>query len=304
MRAKTLFIASALAVLLGTHGSAQVRTFVATYGLDTNPCTLADPCRNFGPAVAAVGSGGEVLALDSGGYGPVTINRPVTLAPAPGIHAAIAPTSGTAIFVVGGASPTIIRGLYLNGLGAARGIELYAGNFHIENVTVRGFAGYGLASWSGSNVAVTNSSFSENFIGANIYESVGSLSETRLNNNVLGLQVYYNGKASCVDCEISGNSSRGAAASGAWNRYGELVLERCLLANNFTGVYVSRDSASGGGPASLATAWVSDCTITNNQFGTWDEIDGCADCARLYTRMNNTIEGNAFGVVTGPFLAK
>src|SRR5438876_10812064 len=53
-------------------GSAQ-RSFVsANHGNDANPCTVTLPCRNFAAAIAQTMAGGEVIALDSGGHGPVT----------------------------------------------------------------------------------------------------------------------------------------------------------------------------------------------------------------------------------------
>lgn len=304
MKRKLAFVVAAVIASWGGTVSAQVRTFVASYGVDTNPCTLADPCRNFEPAVNAVATGGEVVALDSAGYGPVNITKAVTIAAAPGVHAAIAPTGGAA--VVSGSSPVIIRGLYLNGLGASSGFQLFSGFTQLENITARGFSAYGLQSGTGGFVIITNSSFSENLIGVRIFESVGAISGSKLNNNTIGLQTYYNGKASCLDCVISGNQ-HGAQAEGAYQRYGELVLERCHITNNAVfGVYADAGAANQGGVGSLATIWVSNSTITNNLYGTWpeDTAPGCIGCARVFTRENNTVEGNVDSLFTGPFVPR
>src|SRR6185369_15949081 len=56
-------------------GSAQ-RTFVASYGVSANTgfnCSIAKPCRAFNEAITVTNLGGEVIVLDSAGYGPVTI---------------------------------------------------------------------------------------------------------------------------------------------------------------------------------------------------------------------------------------
>ena len=37
------------------------RTFVASNGVDTNPCSLVAPCRTFDTAIGAVNAGGEVI---------------------------------------------------------------------------------------------------------------------------------------------------------------------------------------------------------------------------------------------------
>ena len=56
------------------HAAAQ-RTFVSAGGVDNPNCSLAAPCRSFASAIAATLSGGEVIVLDSAGYGPVTITK-------------------------------------------------------------------------------------------------------------------------------------------------------------------------------------------------------------------------------------
>ena len=75
-------------IIITLAGSAMAyaqpqRTFVsAQTGNDANTvnnCSVTQPCRNFNAAVGVVNAGGEVVALDSGGYGAVTISKAVTL---------------------------------------------------------------------------------------------------------------------------------------------------------------------------------------------------------------------------------
>src|SRR5438876_2640495 len=97
-------------------GSAQ-RSFVsANHGNDANPCTVTLPCRNFAAAIAQTIAGGEVIVLDSGGYGPVTIGNSIALIAPPGVYAGITAFSGDAITINAGASDVVtLRGLTLNG---------------------------------------------------------------------------------------------------------------------------------------------------------------------------------------------
>src|SRR5882672_2463978 len=78
------------------------RSAVSVNGSDANPCTTQAPCRSFGVALSNTVEFGEVIALDSAGYGPFTINQSVTVSGAPGVHAAITTTSGDGISVTGG----------------------------------------------------------------------------------------------------------------------------------------------------------------------------------------------------------
>src|SRR4029078_7560320 len=71
------------------------RTFVsAATGDDLNPCTLASPCRNLRRGVEAVAATGEVVTLDSGGYGTLTISKSVTIAVPAGVYAGVTALTG------------------------------------------------------------------------------------------------------------------------------------------------------------------------------------------------------------------
>src|SRR4051794_5308803 len=60
--------------------SPQSRTFVSGRGNDTNPCTAALPCRTLNAALQLTIAGGEIYVLDTADFGPVNINKAVTIA--------------------------------------------------------------------------------------------------------------------------------------------------------------------------------------------------------------------------------
>ena len=129
------------------------RTFVsAQHGDDANTannCSVTLPCRNFNAAIGVVRAGGEVVALDSGGYGPVTISKAVTLTSPLGVYAAITALTGDAITVSaasGFAGDTVVlRGLTLTGIGGAHGINVKSvGNLHVEGCVISGFIDNGI----------------------------------------------------------------------------------------------------------------------------------------------------------------
>ncbi len=106
----------------------QPRTYVASNGLDTNDGRLATPCRSIGAALAQTDPGGEIIVLDSAGYGTVVINKSVSVIAPPGIYAGITVTAGTGIDVTAGV--VALRGLTIRGPGGMVGI-------HVGNATVR-----------------------------------------------------------------------------------------------------------------------------------------------------------------------
>src|SRR4051812_44863466 len=91
----------AFASLLMTTATANAvqRTFVATTGNDGNSCSNTAPCRSFAAAIAVTDAGGEVIVLNSGGYGAVTITQSVSIISPPGVYAGISGFSGAAIEV-------------------------------------------------------------------------------------------------------------------------------------------------------------------------------------------------------------
>ena len=78
---------------------AAQRTFVASFGSDSAACALAAPCRGFAAAILKTDPGGEVIVLDSAGYGPVTIAKSVAIVAPPGIYAGVSALTGDGIVI-------------------------------------------------------------------------------------------------------------------------------------------------------------------------------------------------------------
>jgi len=131
-----------LSLLLVSAAQAQNnRSAVSLSGNDAATCTVPDPCRTFGVAISRSNAGAEVIVLSSGGYGPFTVTKSISIISPLAFHAAMAPSAGTAITVNAPAgSVVVLRGLYLNSLGASTGISVQSPAIvHIENVVVNGF---------------------------------------------------------------------------------------------------------------------------------------------------------------------
>jgi hypothetical protein len=99
------------------------RTFLSGNGLDSNPCIVTSPCRSISVALGVTNSGGEIVVLDSAGYGAtVTINKSVNIVVPPGIFGAMTPTTpGTIALNIAAAGTDTIRvdGLQILGSGVA-----------------------------------------------------------------------------------------------------------------------------------------------------------------------------------------
>jgi len=124
---------TAIGALIAIHsiGDAQAtaqRTFVASNGNDANPCSVAAPCRSFAASIAQTNDKGEIVVLDSAGYGNVTITKSVTIVSPPGIYAGISVFTGNDGITVNAPSGVIVlRGLKINGQGGNVGINFVQG---------------------------------------------------------------------------------------------------------------------------------------------------------------------------------
>src|SRR6266571_6360094 len=141
-RSPFVFLALCLISICWTGAFGQNnRSAVSVTGSDLATCTIPDPCRTFDVAISKTNSGGEVIVLGSGGYGPFTVTKSVAIISPGGIHAALAPTTGVAITINGAGIDVILRNLWINSLGAADGIKILdADQVHVENCTIARFS--------------------------------------------------------------------------------------------------------------------------------------------------------------------
>src|SRR6266540_270106 len=75
--------------------------------------------RSFAPAILRTDGGGEIVAVDSAGYGGVAIDRSVAIIAAPGAFAGVTVSSGDAIAIGASGLDVTLHGLTINGLGRA-----------------------------------------------------------------------------------------------------------------------------------------------------------------------------------------
>src|SRR5689334_5358236 len=110
--------ATALGLAFTTMASAQAtRTWVSGVGDDANPCSRTAPGKTFAGAISKTAAGGEIDALDSGGFGALTITKSITIDGAGNLAGVL--VGGTNGIVINTANPTdvvVLRGLEINGI--------------------------------------------------------------------------------------------------------------------------------------------------------------------------------------------
>ncbi|MBF5002675.1 hypothetical protein ISG32_00280 [Diaphorobacter sp. NR2-3-3-1] len=125
----------------GAHAQAT-RTWVSGVGDDVNPCSRTAPCQTFAGAISKTASGGEIDVLDPGGFGAVTITKPIILDGSQGSIGSILFSATNAINInlpTGGT--VVLRNLSLTGSGTTLGLNairiIKADQVFIENVKIQ-----------------------------------------------------------------------------------------------------------------------------------------------------------------------
>ena len=270
-------LAFCLVVLLGaTSAQALVqRAYVsALTGNDANTatdCQATAPCRWFAGAISVVASGGEIVAMDSGAYGTVTITKSIAIVGAPGVYAGITVFAGSGVTIATAGVDVVLRGLTINNLGSSgSGIYMTAGNsLVVQNCVVTNFtSGNGLYVATSARVRVLDSLLRGSSRGAYFANGPTALvSGSRfLDNSDDGLYAYAGtgGTVTRVEVsrsELSGSGDSGIEIAATGGGRVELNLKDSVVSRNDYGVYATSVSGTGILLASVSNNLISGNTI-------------------------------------------
>lgn len=102
-------VAASLAFGIQPASAQAPRTWVSGVGDDANPCSRTAPCKTFAGAISKTAAGGEIDALDPGGFGALTITKAITIDGGGGQVASVL-VSGTNGKVVSAGAGTVTCG--------------------------------------------------------------------------------------------------------------------------------------------------------------------------------------------------
>jgi len=296
-RSNRLIILLLGAVPLAAQAALPQRTFVASNGVDTNPCTLTAPCRSFGTAVAGVADGGEVIVLDSAGYGAVTIGRSVSIVAPPGVYAGVSALSSSGVIVDGAGIDVVLRGLTINAQGGGPGIEFLQGNsLHVESGVVSGFEfSMGIDVKAPASATYLDNTVIRNCNYGIVFEAglVGQITRTRIENNALyGIYVLGGVMLSIEDSAITGSANNVDVSPNAFSAQPQVTIARSLLSGGNYGVFA-------GPTAGLATAYVTimDSTISKAALAGIAAVQSSGPPAAVAMAIRNQLQGNLTGIL-------
>jgi hypothetical protein len=252
MRLLAVFISPLLAVAIGsfvnTAAQAQrARVFVASYGSDSNPCTFGSPCKTFQQAHDTVAAGGEITAIDSAGFQPVTINKSVTITSPNGVEAGVAaPANTAAITIFAGANAIVsLHGLTLVGadISGSAGINVVSvGNLDVVDCVIRDYSsgtGINVVPSTQATITISNTYFSNDHYGVNIQSASAPLSVTldhlTMTKNFDSVSIFAdqaNALVTITNSEFSHSSFGVATATNGNNNFSNFVTLANVNFNN------------------------------------------------------------------------
>ena len=283
-----------LCAFLGDSAQAQpTRVFVAAQGLDSNPCTFAQPCRTFQKGHDTVAANGEIDVLDPAGYGALIISKAISIQG----HgfAGLAVPVGDGITINALANDKIsLRGLLLDGVGSGlNGIVFNTGLLlDVQECLIRNFLDNGVvfAPSATSSLFVTNSILNSNGGSGIIVAGGGSpsgvidyvvIERNGWNGGAPGLW-FQTGPASTlftVSNSVIAHSPLDGVRASSGGSPTALMLQNVVVSNNLGG-----DGVFANGPAVIR---ITKSTITGNAFGLFVNGGG-----QIISGGDNFVNGN------------
>ena len=268
MAVATTFISLQAQAVQRTHVS-------AAFGSDANTatnCAAAAPCRFFTAAMTVTNSNGEVIVLDSGGYGAVTITQSVALIAPTGVYAGISVFPGAdGVTIATAGVNVVLRGLSINGQGGNNGISMTAGNrLTVENCVISNLSQNGISVNTAATVRVTDSIVRDNG-GIGIY----------LLNGV---------KATVTRAVVSGNVNNGVYLLGNTPSTSTVDIADSTVDGNFNGIYAQSIVST-----AILKLSVRDSRIVGNSNIGLVVTSSAGAAASLYAS-NNMVANNVYGL--------
>jgi len=257
---KALTCVTFILALSSIANAQATRTWVSGVGNDANPCSRTAPCKTFAGAITKTFIGGEIDALDAGGFGTITINKSITIDGG---------TSGLASILASGVSGVIVnvpvsandperrvtlRRLSINGTGSSGTIGLRTGlkgisvlsvsKLFVENCYIQNFTQEGLNTGSmteaGAYISIKDTNITNCANGVNFSTSTGfiqaTLDNVRLEKNTgNGVNIGVHGHVYVRNCNITFNGGEGITMANTVVD-GSAHVESTFIGSNSVGI--------------------------------------------------------------------
>ena len=251
------------------------RTWVSGVGDDVNPCSRTAPCKTFAGAISKTATGGEINALDPGGYGALTITKAITVDGGTGSGWGSTLFSAVNGFVINittnlTTDRVILRNLSINGAGTTLGVDgvrfIDGTELTLENVSIFNYSGDGVEvnQSQACRVNMRNVTFSHGGVGIKSSGTAGSISmnlqDVRINSmSSHGVQAINNTIIFAKNVHVFNNGLGAAFGDGfrAEGTSGSSII-------NCTGCSSNANTANGFNAFNSGLIRISECDVYHN----------------------------------------
>ncbi len=240
--------------------SAQAtRTWVSGVGDDANPCSRTAPCKTWAGAISKTFIGGEIDALDPGGFGTVTVTKSITLDGCCITSILASGVPGITVNIAAGNANdperrVTIRHITINGTGTSgtagvrtgtNAINVVAANaVHVENCYIQNFTTNGINfsvnEASGAALFVKDTNITNCNVGVNVTSATGfalanlnnvKIDKMTTNGVVVGVHGHLGIRQSYIsNCPTDGVSMAAGVTDGT------VISESTIYQSNGTGM--------------------------------------------------------------------
>jgi hypothetical protein len=290
-----------LMTLVAASAFAQAtRTWVSGVGDDVNPCSRTAPCKTFAGAISKTASGGIIDALDPGGFGAVTITKPMTIE-GNGTLASILSSgvNGVIVNITSGSNrDVVLRNILIDGSGTTlgtNGINFIAGDsLTVEDCYITKYSTTGILFSPNSNAKMTVRRTGIYLTAIGI-RSVGigvsgfantTIDDSDVSKNGTGIKGDEHSKTTVRNSYASNNTADGILGTSTTSC--GMVVDFTVAADNGTGiradggnteVQVNNSTITGNGTGVSSTNSGQICTYTSNRVA-FNGSPGAFNCNR------------------------
>jgi hypothetical protein len=275
----------------------STRTFVSGVGDDANPCSRTAPCKTFAGAISKTDPGGEIDALDPGGFGALTITKAITIDGADTFASVLAGGTNAIVVAAGAADVVTLRNLSLHGItGALEGVHFLSGAaLHLENCVIFNFSHRAVffEPAAPAKLFIKNCTFRNNADPANggavlvqpkgNGSAVVTIDGTLMTANLFALVATDRSTVTVRNSVAAGNANAGFVASSTAGGPVQVNLECVTISDSAANVNSAGISASGA----AALVRMSNVMVVNNHLGLQ-----AANGGQIVSFGNNRIAGN------------
>ena len=301
-RSRVVFLAMVLTVVASATYAQATRTWVSGVGDDVNPCSRTAPCKTWAGAISKTAAGGIIDALDPGGFGALTITKPMTLEGNGTLASTLSSgTNGIIVNITSGTGRNVVlRNILIDGSGVTlgvNGIRFIAGDsLLVEDCYIKTYSAAGIDFENDTGTGqliVRHTSISQTAQGVLVKPQAAAtaaratIHDCIITTNAVGVRAEDKANVNIYESRVSGNFGDGVVSFAAGATGTVVIVANSQVAGN-TGAGLK---TSGG--ASFIR--VSATTITGNGLGLDHSAGGT-----LETYQNNVLNLNSSnGTFTG-----